>query len=294
MDWRRHLDRRVSSRDCGGFTRTELMAVMASVAVLALLILPLIAGSDTNRTVAVCLNNHRRLVQSWLLYADDSEGRVANNMGLDFVQSSIQSGRFDNWANNVMTWAVGSSVIDSSNTNSEWAAKGPMVPYGRVAIDIYRCPADGYLSPAQRQRGWSHRLRSVSMNAFFGRHTSGFGNDPTRQEMNYFFPNYRQFIKLSSVPDPVNRWVFIEEHPDSINDGYFLNTPETVTSWGDVPSSLHDGAVTLSFADGHSDVHRWTSTRTILPVRYMFVQGSLDQAGRGDYRWLMDRMALPR
>ena len=50
----------------------------------------------------------------------------------------------------------------------------------------------------------------------------------------------------------------IDEHPDSINDGYFINNPSG-TAWQDIPASYHNGACGFSFADGHSEIKKWKS-----------------------------------
>jgi len=55
-----------------------------------------------------------------------------------------------------------------SNTNVAWVKNGVMAPYTANALGIYKCPADNYLSPAQRNKGWVARLRSNSMNALIG------------------------------------------------------------------------------------------------------------------------------
>ena len=106
-------------------------------------------------------------------------------------------------------------------------------------------------------------------------------------------PSYRQFFKLAQVPDPSRIFVFIEEHPDSIGDGYFLNNPE-VLEWHNLPASYHGGAANLSFADGHVESHRWLFGSTKPPPRP-------DAAGlplpippgeRADFDWLMERTSL--
>jgi len=45
------------------------------------------------------------------------------------------------------------------------------------------------------------------------------------ESRNELAPTHRQWLKLSEVPNPANKWVLIDEHPDSINDGYFYNPP---------------------------------------------------------------------
>jgi len=107
--------------------------------------------------------------------------------------------------------------------------------------------------------------------------------------MNSFFPQYRQFMKLSDVPKPAMTWVTLDEHADSINDGYFI-VPMNATQWGDIPASYHDGACLFSFADGHSELHRWTSATSIYPIRYfLFSLGSFDAGGRKDFAWYKSR-----
>lgn len=97
---------------------------------------------------------------------------------------------------------------------------------------------------------------------------------------------------LQSHQNRNSYFVMIDEHPDSINDGRFLNNP-TGARWSDIPGSFHHGAVSLSFADGHSGIHQWTSLTTKLPVRFFYATPTLDAAGLDDYRWLMNRTAVP-
>jgi prepilin-type processing-associated H-X9-DG protein len=132
-------------------------------------------------------------------------------------------------------------------------------------------------------KGWPGRLRSLSMNAFFGRFSPN--DDPTAQGKNYHAPTYRQFLKTSDVPIPVNTWVTLEEHPDSINDGYFLNTPGA-TGWQDIPASYHNGAAGFSFADGHSETHKWLSKKSsVIPVRFALTTTPFDALGYQDFEW---------
>ncbi|HKS37207.1 MAG TPA: hypothetical protein VJW76_08470 [Verrucomicrobiae bacterium] len=277
-----------------GFTRLDLLVVTTVLLGLSILTFVSLASSRIQSSAIVCLNNHRRLVQSWLLYADDFEERVVNNMGIPATIGAIQSGQFNNWANNVMTWSAGSGTEDRSNTNLVWAAKGLLVPYDKGAIDNYRCPADTFLSALQRSRGWEGRVRSVSMNAFFGRFDPATPSDPTAQGRNWLLSQYRQFLKLSHVPRPAMTWVTLDEHADSINDGYFI-VSDNPTQWGDVPASYHNGACVFAFADGHSDMHRWTSATSIYPVTTssLFLR-PFDAAGRADFAWYKERTGYVR
>ena len=64
---------------------------------------------------------------------------------------------------------------------------------------------------------------------------------------NRFNPAYVQFFKSADVIDPSHIFVFLDEHPDTINDGFFMNRLEEPT-WGNLPASYHNGATSFSFA----------------------------------------------
>src|SRR6266404_851642 len=77
-----------------------------------------------------------------------------------------------------------------------------------------------------------------------------------------------------------------------INDGFFLNNPSTVAgAWGDGPAAYHNGAAGLSFADGHSEIHKWR--QPLLKVVFSWSPPAFDAGGRADYQWLMERTAVP-
>src|SRR5207253_1876452 len=156
----------------------------------------------------------------------------------------IATGRFNNWANNIMNWTVGNGIDGVSVTNLDWVRRGVLAPYSTDPIGMVKCPADTFLSAAQRQHGWKARVRSVSMNALIGRSdnltTSLAGHA-------WVDTTLRQFLRLSDIPNPDRTWVTTDEHPDSINDGFFIALPGQ-TLWSDLPGSYHNGACTYSFA----------------------------------------------
>ena len=106
-------------------------------------------------------------------------------------------------------------------------------------------------------------------------------------------PDYRQFFKQVQIPQPSQIFVFIEEHPDSINDGYFLNHPDSLR-WSDLPASYHRGSVNLTFADGHLESHKWRFASTQPPARpdAAHLPFAVPVAERGDFDWLMQRTSV--
>jgi prepilin-type processing-associated H-X9-DG protein len=185
-------------------------------------------------------------------------------------------------------------------TNLDGITKAPYNAYLSGNVACYKCPADVFLSPLQARAGYANRPRSMSMNSYFG----AYGPNFIPGTGNAFFPSYRQFLKLNSVPIASDMFVFVDEHPDSINDGYILNNANPniaawpAQNWNDVPASYHNGACGFSFADGHSEIHKWLSSVTKIPVKmqtptlYSF---STDKVNAySDAEWMALHMSVPK
>jgi prepilin-type processing-associated H-X9-DG protein len=84
--------------------------------------------------------------------------------------------------------------------------------------------------------------------------------------------------------------VFIEEHPDTINDGYFMNQWDQI-KWGNLPASYHNAAANLSWADGHIERHRWLAN-TVRPPIKGGAGGGFVPSPPDDYLWLRDRTSV--
>jgi prepilin-type processing-associated H-X9-DG protein len=108
-----------------------------------------------------------------------------------------------------------------------------------------------------------------------------------------------------NTPGPANIYVILDEHPDSINDGAFMldagHWSSTTEHWRDFPGSFHDNGVSISFADGHSEIHRWVEGRTCQVVEYKSFSTATPPATSplnqgvnltksADYEWMLDRM----
>jgi prepilin-type processing-associated H-X9-DG protein len=110
--------------------------------------------------------------------------------------------------------------------------------------------------------------------------------------------NYKLFKKQSdiTIPSPVDAWVFIDEHADSINDGLFhVDMKQGDNKWSDWPASYHAGAGVLSFADGHAEAHKWTDAVIAnRPVKYTAHSALPATPGNSDLQWLQNHTtALP-
>ena len=77
-------------------------------------------------------------------------------------------------------------------------------------------------------------------------------------------PYWLVYTKLSQMHGglgPSDIWVLIDQHPDSMSFPDFANVMTEGTTgrpaFDSVPAKSHNNGCGISFADGHSEIHRW-------------------------------------
>jgi len=210
------------------------------------------------------MNNGRQLMYAWIQYSGDNNDRLPDNYGILETTAEIANGTFRSWVNNIMHWSFGSPADLYNMTNIYGVINSPFGPYVAKNLHVYQCPSDTMVNGTMIKYGIYQRPRSYSMSSYMGAY-----NPTWTLTRNQFWP-YTQFLKLTRIKNPSQLYATLEEHPNSINDGFFDNsadsTPGDINRWNDLPASYHSGGCTFSFADGHSEVHRWFSKIcTILP-----------------------------
>jgi prepilin-type N-terminal cleavage/methylation domain-containing protein/prepilin-type processing-associated H-X9-DG protein len=268
-----------------GFTLVELLVVIAVISILAALLLPALSKARARAMGAFCLNNTRQLGLAWIVYSDDHAGRLVYNLGGNLSSRGVAPHSDLNWVNNIMSWE-----LDADNTNLATITRASLGPYAN-STKIYHCPSDNALGAIQKAAGWTERIRSYSMNAMVGD-----AGDASISGVNANNPDYLQFFTMATIPQPSRIFVFLDEHPDSINDGYYLNKAY-YPWWIDLPASYHNGAANFAYADGHAEPHNWAASKTkpaALPDAAPLPMLLPSTAERQDYYWVISRMSVEK
>ena len=109
--------------------------------------------------------------------------------------------------------------------------------------------------------------------------------------------SYKVFLHMTDFTRPADTFTLLDEHPDSINDGWFLPvlSPTDTDNWEDLPASFHNGAGNFAYADGHSETHKWQDASTMKPITGEYREGlplaAADPAS--DLAWVIAHMSPP-
>jgi prepilin-type N-terminal cleavage/methylation domain-containing protein len=233
----------------GAFTLIELLVVIAIIAILAAMLLPALAAAKARAQAINCVSNTKQMQIGWAMYAADSQDYMLPNSPWGTQYLPNQS-----WCPTATdTGAALGWGLQIGNTNTAPFLTTILAPYMGGQLGVYRCPAD--LVPSQN----GYRVRSYSMQG-------QMGNLYCKADTLSMDSTVIAYVKVSDVtgfPGPSDAIVFLEENPNSLLNGYpdgYLEVDCATGTFPDVPGSNHKWSCGMSFVDGHSEIHKWTTT----------------------------------
>jgi prepilin-type processing-associated H-X9-DG protein len=258
----------------------ELLVAIATIAVLAGLLLPALGAARSSGRSAVCQSNLRQLQVAWISYADDHRGEMVPN----------EEGRpFGFWEGVRNSWVLGNAQRDVTRENID---RGTL--YSHVGdAGVYRCPSD---TSNVTDHPELRRFRSYVLN--------GELNYWIVADSQYGLPILQAFHNVSQLQRPVRTYGFLDVTAETIDSGIFgipgpaARTEEELKRnlielgqhrWLHLPGERHSGGANLSFLDGHVERRKWgwpgkkmISAYGHRPVNDMDLE---------DMRWLVQRGA---
>jgi prepilin-type processing-associated H-X9-DG protein len=281
--------------------------VIAIIAILAALLLPVLSKAKQRAQGILCLNGGKQLMVAMTLYMSD------NN---DFFPPNPDGGNMVPGHN----WCSGDASIGGTNEFDPDILKDPtrnlLTSYLSGNTSLFHCPGDirtglyqgsdplliGQIVPAARTFSMNNAIGTIcpgyeATGPGPGATHSGVPNLPVNGPwLNNQYSHHRNapwstYGKFSSinVPGPSMLWVLLDEDVTHINDAAFCFGMES-PQWFDVPGTYHNLGCGFAFADGHSEAHKWRMGGHKQGWGFVIT----DPADREDWLWMRERTSAKK
>jgi len=230
------------------FTLTELLIVIAVLAILVALLLPVLDRARESARRVLCLSNERNLAVAWFNFATDNNGYM---VGPNEERGS--NGLVDlPPPEGVHDWVYAPLDPSGDWTDAPYKEEdylrgirmGALFPHVND-VRVYACPNDRPAHSAMQNRDrLALRSYALTCNMRGGSQANG-GTGGSCQS---------PFTRVGQVWQADGTHLFVEENTDPQGWNWGAWTPI-----GDPIATRHGGNI-VTYVDGHGEVHKWQST----------------------------------
>jgi prepilin-type N-terminal cleavage/methylation domain-containing protein/prepilin-type processing-associated H-X9-DG protein len=265
----------------GGFTLVELLVVIAIIALLMAVLLPALNRAREQGKRVICLYYQRQLAGAWMMYADDNSDKIVNG----------DAEEYGDWETSTYAYACPPAAGSPPHCREQpWILKDWVIPPApplpveeqkkqmmggalfRYVKDVkaYKCP-----------RALANEGRSFSV--VDGMNVIVIGaavlNTPVK------LLKTRQEIKKA-----YERMIFVDDGGSQglTQGGWTVSFQNNPYRWWDPPSARHGDGTTFSFADGHSEYHKWLEPSTLKCAKDLTAAScNIPDTQKRDIRWAL-------
>ncbi len=260
-------------------TLIEVLVVIALIAILAALLLPVLSKGKEKAQWVYCTNNGHQMMVAMAMYGGDFS---------DYFPPNPDDGNTipgHNWCSG-QAGKGGSAEFDPDILKDP--QRSMLAPYLKGNTSVFHCPGDprtgkyqgsdpsmiGKIVPAARTFSMNQAVGIICPGYDqagpngrpLGRHAGApslavngpwLNNRETHRRDSPWI-TYGKFATIRA-PGPAALWVLVDEDVNNLNDAAFAFGMERPI-WIDVPGTYHDGGCGFAFADGHAESHHWRNT----------------------------------
>ncbi len=235
------------------FTLIELLVVISIIALLVSILMPALGKAKEQAAGTVCLTRQKNLIMAVIMYADDNDDR----MPVVNIQNKIMNnGAWREPPINENGVCVGSLGDNPTLQDRHRGIRaGSLWPYIK-SEDVYNCPGDKRWQIGSVRGGVTRNGPDYQTFVSFAI-PSDVGPGTNRS-------------KHGQIKPPADRYVFVEEAYDCPGANFAVGVwsfqywfAPGQYKWWDLASTWHNRKTTLSFADGHAEIHGWSEDETV-------------------------------
>ena len=247
------------------FTLTELLVVIAVIALLLALLIPVLHSAREQGYRAVCLSNLKQLTLAWTAYATEYDSKlvrgIAFSMGIRSRDQHIIVVS-EGWIGPAFAFPTSrAALIEDPN-------KGALWPWIKD-VDVYCCP--------RGRKG--HAVTYSTLVSANGDYVEGTytklgsqvlaGGDAFGKRVG------STMLKLTSLTDIISpgaseRAVFIDFGQTPVGNDFYVHYLYPKWRWHSPPPIHHQNGGTFSMADGHVEYWRWRGKETVDMPRMLY------------------------